>query len=157
MNLVFLDIDGVLTDSHSYEIWEPKDEKLGFPPLKKECVEALNQLTEEMRAVIVLTSTWRVVKNAQGWIDLVQFFQEQGIEAPLVSATPRGTNKGAEIEEWFKCCVDPIESFVIIDDDEDVEPFTDKLILTKWDEGLTKELAQEARNVLKRGIDIFCK
>jgi len=38
--------------------------------------------------------------------------------------------------DFLKALKEPVESFVILDDDSDMEPYMDRLILTHWRDGL---------------------
>lgn len=42
-----------------------------------------------------------------------------------------------------------IESFVILDDNDDMEPFMDRLVQTSWFAGLTQEDVKKAIKILK--------
>lgn len=55
----------------------------------------------------------------------------------LHSSTPvlPGKSRGAEIKAWLAECAE-IESFVILDDDSDMDDLSDRLVKTKTDEGL---------------------
>ena len=130
MKIIFLDFDGVVNRF---------DEPESFRKLSPSCVENLNQLIELSDANIVISSSWK------GHIplipDLAQILVNAGFRFPekVIGKTPTGPFpcRGREIEEWLKKCRYKIESFVILDDDSDMEPFLDRLVETDFNVGLT--------------------
>jgi len=151
MKIIFLDIDGVL----NYEDCPYMLGKYYF--VDDEKLKLLKKLIDETDAKIVLSSTWRY-----GWLDLddgkitedsYSFqklhskFKEFGLN--FYSKTPNWSHhRGDEIEKWLEECQEEIESFIIIDDNDDMEPYLDQLIQTDYNVGLTKENIKEGIRLL---------
>lgn len=142
MKIIFLDFDGVVNRF---------DEPESFRKLSPSCVENLNRLVELSDASIIITSSWR------GHIpivsDLAQVLVNAGFKFPekVIGKTARSfLRRGKEIEEWLKSSRYKIESFVILDDDSDMEPFLDKLVETDFNVGLTMNDVEKAVDILNK-------
>lgn len=107
MNLLILDIDGVLyTSNHfTYASHLKKDktrDKYGFL-FDPKCVANLNEITDKTNAKIVISSTWRL----KGLEFLKNCFKDRGITGEIIGLTPIGTIdniyicRGEEIEQWL--------------------------------------------------------
>ncbi|MCI8435880.1 MAG: hypothetical protein HFK10_08025 [Clostridia bacterium] len=120
MKVLFLDIDGVL-NSRAYD--RERDRKADTDidvtrlPLVKEIVDRTG-------AKIVLTSTWRTdwdrdpAKCKAGGRYIHRTFAEYGLE--VFDKTPDFgllAVRRDEVAKWLQTAVEPIEGFVIIDDD----------------------------------------
>ena len=148
--VVFLDIDGVLCIK-------------GCAPgtFDRSCVHALNWLTDTTRASIVVSSTWRRMKNPT--ID--DKLREQGVCAKVIGVTPdlsrakvirpmsqyaeaaggvifTGATRGQEIKAWLDAHAQ--RPFVILDDDTDMGELGDWLVPSTFEKGLTPALARLA-------------
>lgn len=153
MKIVFLDFDGPIIPLQSHK------EKMGsgkaaqaWPP----CVAALNRITETTGAKIVVSSTWR----ADGITRTRERLKEWGVTAPCIGLTPymdeRDTEtglwvshpRGHEIQKFLDDCA-TVKSFVIIDDDRDMEHLLPRLVHTPFDIGLTEAHADRAIAMLK--------
>ena len=62
--------------------------------------------------------------------------------------TDENSQRGDEIQHWLDHN-DPLESFVILDDDEDMKHLLPNLILSNFDDGLTEEQANKAIDFLQ--------
>lgn len=149
--VIFLDIDGVLTTLTTK--WQ------SFHP---DCVKALKHILENTNALMVLSSSWR-----RGFIDwkkkkdrmvdkkdalrrLSEWLDADGLQGHrLIDSTPCLFNetRGKEIETWLENHPE-IKRFIILDDDDDIEPFIDNLIQTHPVHGLSMEDAEEAVETL---------
>jgi hypothetical protein len=148
MKIIFLDFDGVLVR------FGDNDPKTLYS-LTKECVSNLNLIIEKVPEVkIVITSTWRMVRKEH---ELIRILINDGFKHPrsIIDVTPvlnwnkitnRRSTRGDEIKLWLKDKV--VESFVIIDDDSDMDPFMDHLVQTKVKEGLTNEITDKVIQIL---------
>jgi hypothetical protein len=122
MNLIFLDVDGVLNNWHSMTE--------GIHIIPEKCV-MIKRLCKECDAKVVISSTWRLGKSLK---ELQEFFWRVGLGGDnIIGMTPRYVNKdnfpeatdirGYEILQWL---VDNplhsgfLKSYVIIDDDSDM-------------------------------------
>jgi histidinol phosphatase-like enzyme len=140
MNILFLDIDGVLNHTKT------KDRTpSGFYGLDDDKVSLLKTVTEKTNCKIVLSSTWR--KKS----DMIDYIKSKGIE--IFDITPnleklRGftyisPERGLEIDDWLKNCNIKVKKFVIVDDDDDMAHLKEYLVQTNFREGLTNEKADE--------------
>jgi trehalose-6-phosphatase len=147
MKVIFLDFDGVLnkfTDAESLLY------------LSKECVENLNSLIERSKAKIIISSGWRTLHPI---VELKQILINVGFKYPrcVIGITPdlirkpRETSRGEEIGKWLKETKHDVDSFVIIDDEDDMEPFMNRLVQTNCDFGLTKDHVERALCIISRG------
>lgn len=135
--LVFLDIDGVL---HT----------LADRPmvLNADCVRALNWLTDVADAQIVVSSTWRFLK------DIMIRLRNGGVRAKVIGTTPDldipwpAPKRGKEIARWLE--IHSHRAFVILDDEDDMGDLLPYLVQSDFTHGLTMPLAELALGVLTR-------
>lgn len=145
MKVIFLDVDGVLNNTHTRETVED------YIFVSDDKILLLKQLIDKTDAKIVLSSSWR-----KGWrfkennphcanedvrlFNALEFkLKEYGIE--LMSYTKHLWHRGKEIADWLeKWDGETIESFVILDDmnEEDLLPHSKRLVQTNISEGLTE-------------------
>jgi hypothetical protein len=154
MKVLFLDIDGVL-NSHSFwkrrvELAHSMDDKID--PL---AVQRLNRLTDETGAKIVVSSTWRLPYVWSNQFDMLATnIKNIGITAEVIGMTPdhkKSYGRGGEIQAWMtKAWEDGlnIESFVIIDDDSDMDHLLPFLVKTTFTDGLQEEHIESAIKIL---------
>ena len=130
MNIIFLDIDGVLNCQIFYEerIKHSRDEWKSYP-LCEICpkrIEWLNDLVEKTKAKIVISSTWR----HSGIEYCKNVLEKCGFKGEIIDITPNIPRavRGDEILEWINknteflgvVCASDFETYVIIDDDSDM-------------------------------------
>lgn len=114
----------------------------------KKCVAQYNIIVKETGAKCVVTSSWRV--NRRSIKELQELFWSQGLDVEVIGFTPvLNEERGFEIKTWLedhRC-----DKYVIIDDKtDDILPyFPTNVIRPVSYIGLTKELANNAINVLK--------
>ena len=142
MKIIFLDIDGVLINRESC--------RKGFAVVAPECVAALNNLLSRTKALIVVSSCWRVGRTR---IELCDLFNNWGVTpGRILDKTPHfsfSAIRGHEIEDWLALYKrQPIESYVIIDDDLDMGELLPKLVHTTFELGLTQEHVEAALRML---------
>jgi len=149
MNVIFLDIDGVMVTGRVMTSFHGV-----FPPFDRACVACLNNLIERTGARIVISSTWRWAHPKH--IDLHAYLKEQGVKGEIEDMTPRETansrGRGDDILAWLKSRKD-IESFVILDDDDDMLELGGRLVQTKFNEGLTPVCVEEAVDIMRHRYD----
>lgn len=139
MNIVFLDIDGVMNNSDSWGL--PLEEQV----LNEKC-KLLKHLVTQTNCKIVLSSTWRFLPRHFSIIENV--FKKYDLE--VFSCTPRLDEgcRGDEIKAWLKTHND-VSRFVILDDDADMCELTDtNLVRTDYNVGLTQEHINRAVEIL---------
>lgn len=134
MNIIFLDIDGVLNskryENANYSSMLHRD---SFDPA---AVARLNRITDITKAKIVVSSAWRVGFE----FDKESFFyllREEGITGDLIDITPIFTSclRWQEIQEWLDNHPEVI-NFVILDDMDYMGDLQDHLIKTTMMDGL---------------------
>jgi hypothetical protein len=131
---LFLDIDGVIAI--------PRPGRKTVLP-SRNCIEQLNRITDATSAKLVISSGRRYSP------DLEMTLAEWGVQGPIIGRAPifgdgMGGRRGEEIAEWLDACVEPVQAFIILDDDPDIGQLRPHLILTGWNYGLTDVLADEA-------------
>lgn len=71
----------------------------------------------------------------------------------IIGATPwLNRSRGAEIDAWLK--EHPCPAFVILDDDSDMEPYTDHLIKTDTYDGFTFNSYVKAKELLQKQLSL---
>lgn len=137
-NVVFLDFDGVLLNRNSFRKASSIHAQADI-----NCVAILNKITSAADAVLVVSSTWRFLLS---YADICQRLHSWGVEADCIGVTPTRGHRGEEILEWLSedanraLCKD----FVILDDDDDLDPYMHKLVRTTFELGLQPQHVQKA-------------
>jgi len=147
MRVIFLDVDGVLNCEGTFKdiYYEWKKTGVRRTELDEKKVALLKDIIDLTGSEIVLSSTWRLGFDDKlnptrtETKDLVKMFNEYGITI-LDRTKHLGTRRGVEIREWLSRHED-VEDFVILDDDTDMEEYTNtNLVKTSfYGEGLTEE------------------
>jgi hypothetical protein len=129
MNLIFLDVDGVLNCQVYYEK-VPIENRPPYP-LSEFCPERiswLNQLCEEVNAKVVLSAS----RRTNGIEENRAVFKQVGATFEIIDVTPNLRSKdclrGNEIYTWIKENIEKLtgipyydyNNYVIIDDDSDM-------------------------------------
>jgi len=142
MNILFLDVDGVLNNDNC---WLRKDVNdivfiKGFrnEAFSKTALESLQQILEKFNCKIVVSSSWRHYDS-----DLKTLGKAlESIGHEIFDITPdfrvysnNERCRGHEIEDWI-CRHPEVENFVILDDDRDIGPVMKHLLKTKTSLGL---------------------
>lgn len=128
MKILFLDIDGVLNS----EQWHSSEncKELGtsvkrfFDPI---CVEHLNRIINETETKIIISSSWRILRDLQNLQDL---FKSIGFTGKILGKTedlsifePESFNlRGLEIKNWIKDNQKHFKTsikYIILDDEDD--------------------------------------
>lgn len=154
MRLIFLDIDGVLNRIATEERFE------GYTFVEPQKLLYLQEIVRATGAKLVLTSTWRhgwyckengLTKESRDLED-IRFFDAlqrklHEYNLDFLGYTDDFALRGKEIEKWkTEWTGEPIESFVILDDlpEEELEPYSDRLVQTCLHEGLLPEHVEQA-------------
>lgn len=148
--VILLDFDGVL-NSHAWFKRRPTidngERVMRAHSLDPAAVGLLNQLIDRTDAKVVISSTWRMF----GLHQCKAFLSMRGFCGKVIGATPElGGPRGKEIQWWFDQLEDwqRPESFVILDDDSDMEHLLPRLIKTTFDVGITQEHVDAAVEML---------
>jgi len=159
VKIVFLDFDGVL-NSHAHLRTLPAEERAGVMGLDPTAVARLNRFVEADQDIdFVVSSTWRYDHDVPA---LQTMLSEKGLRGCVRGRTPRMLTqhgvlvsapcRGQEILAWLELAPDygyAIESFVILDDDADMAPISDRLVQTTFAEGLLDSHVEKALEVLQ--------
>ena len=145
MKIVFLDFDFVLNDRAYLEAtegafrgpgkWNPARE------LDPEKLRLVNQLLDRGGPMtrIVVTSAWRLGRHTG---ELREILESRGLRRRrVVGKTPSLPGCRGEEIAWFlenALLGVPLESYVILDDDSDMNPVSLRLVKTTAAEGLTQ-------------------
>jgi hypothetical protein len=144
--IVFLDIDGVLNNSSRSEFCGTRTRA---DPLN---VLALQEILKRTGAFIVVSSSWRF----EGLGYCAECLRSWGIHAPLVDVTPLDTDvlntRGKQIAEWLRWYSDRVKSYVILDDYAGDDMDIQRLVQTKFEEGLTMAHMKRAVEILGRDL-----
>ena len=155
MKIIFLDVDGVLRTNSEHMRPTQRLSDRTIWSYNPECIAALNYVVTATQARLVVSSTWR----EWGMAKLCSIFADWGVRQAPYSLTPRSIRdpwsvehcwgeRGDEIQWWIALHQErdrePIEQFVIFDDENDVGLLLPCLLQTVPDIGLTWENAQEA-------------
>lgn len=142
LRIIFLDIDGVLNNQGCFEGQQ-------LDPIDPNALKLLNRLVIDTDACIVISSSWRI-GNTLHWLQIM--LEKAGFDFPerIIGATieiiGRNKTRGQEIAMWLDQV--SVDSFVILDDDDDMEPVQDRLIQTTFEHGLLQEHIDKARDML---------
>jgi hypothetical protein len=141
VNVIFLDIDGVLINRRSLVFASGKQSKADL-----DCVAALNHIVSSTNSKIVVSSTWRM----QGFDSVRDKLYQWGVIDSIIDSTPvtKLLSRGEEIQLWIdehssRHC-DHVDNFVILDDDDDMGNLFPYLIRTEFETGLTFDDADRA-------------
>jgi hypothetical protein len=170
MKIIFLDIDGVLNNPGTYTNRDKLVVDLGCGGLKyrqencfePELVSNLNEIIKQTGAYIVLSSSWRYGLNSHGEIKalLNKIF---GIKGNILGKTPEcivWKTRAEEIQAWLDRSLpyyqdlfgldgdEPLENFIILDDDRHFGNLQNNLIKIDGSKGLTKDDANKTIEML---------
>ncbi len=135
--IIFLDFDGVLTN-----------QKTDWKTFDSECVKYLKKIIDETNADIVISSSWRLNMTTYG---LQKLFEPYGLQDRVIGTIPELDEgefiRGRKIKKWLDN--NPTDNFVILDDDDDMEPLKHRWVQTNFETGLTEEGAIKAIEMLR--------
>lgn len=147
MNIIFLDIDGVLSTFRFIDYQEKYcecsyyDTDKNFDPI---CMKNLKTLIEETNSYIVLSSSWRLSKELVNYI--IENLNQYGINNRLFSSTESKPTREEEILEWLDNFRDIKINYVILDDD--VIKLNNFVKCDSYN-GFTKECLRQALNIFE--------
>jgi hypothetical protein len=149
LRIIFLDFDGPIIPIQSHETRRAPMEK-AWPP----CITALNRITAETGAKIVVSSSWR----GGGLREMQHLLKAWGVTGDVIAVTPycyvqkhgynHAVQRGIEIQAYLDLTRN-VESFVILDDDRDMVHLMPFLIQTPFEVGLTEADADRAIGMLR--------
>lgn len=177
MNVVFLDVDGVL-NSESYALkLEERHRALGhedparpkrettcdcfklYHQIDRDAVARVNRLVAVTASKIVISSSWRKRFDPP---ELERILVEHGLVAEIIGVTPDGhvspemlivygalerMYRGYEIDFWLRKHPE-VDRFVILDDGSDMAMHKNRLVQTDCEEGLLDDHVELAIRVM---------
>ena len=147
MNVVFLDIDGVLnstkfllemTSGRKPVVKESDFWIMALNNLDSRAIDLLNELLAKTGSKVVITSTWR---HSWKQTQILSLLCEKGFNGEILSMTPkvRDDDRAVEIRLWLNVWRHAFDSikFVILDDDP-VDGFDSAFVRIDKKAGLTQ-------------------
>ena len=140
MNIIFLDVDGVL-NSLSYLKELCRNDKRPYSgydyPFDPRCMNNLKRLVEETDSYLVISSCWRM--HEIGKKILLSELKKYGLDTRVIGYTKiLHKTRGEEIKEFIKI-LDENVHYIIIDDDSDFADLKEYLVKTNYQNGLTEK------------------
>jgi hypothetical protein len=144
MNIVFLDIDGVLNNSLHSKL---SDHHHGFE-FDPMCISNVIEILDITESKLVITSTWRIDETVTSLNDKV--LKHYGLDKYVVAFTPVLTEqiRGNEVELYLKTTELNVTNYIILDDDKDMGNHLHRLVRTNPRRGLDKGNKNEAIKLL---------
>lgn len=167
MKIIFLDVDGVLNSDLYFSSTEYRSATEGMTPtqvlkeaihlhINPESIGKLNVLVEKTGAIVVLSSDWRKSFSLD---EINTILKSRGATFKVMDYTPTITGgwgasipRGVEIQVHLDSLTEPVENFVIFDDNDDMLRLREKLVLTNSRIGLTDKNIQKALQILNKGL-----
>ena len=146
MKILFLDIDGVLNNTCPGTVCV-KGKRLYDP----HCISVLNNVLSDTNANIVISSAWRVGYSCDflaGQLDMMgvcvqhyTVYKDKYAHRIVGVTDTNGPTRATEIVRWIEANQDKIDSYAIVDDNEDAMCDMTKcmFVQTADDTGLTRE------------------
>lgn len=145
VKVIFLDVDGVLNNGKHWFQCRLSDERIDNSRICPLAVERLRRLVAQTGARVVLSSAWRL--SAEHREAVRRVLAEIGIRfygiTPDFSFRPRGH----EIGQWLREHPE-VTSYVILDDNDDMDTVQDRLVQTDFNTGLLDEHVERATALL---------
>lgn len=124
--------------------------------LDPKLIQLVNQLVERSQADVVVSSTWRSKYSVE---ELNSMLTNRGATFKIIAATPTNlsfkwgdggfVSRGLEIQTYLNSLNKKPDSFVIIDDIDEMEHLSKYLVLTDDSYGITQEDVESALIMLK--------
>lgn len=169
MKIIFLDIDGVLNSDaycespeYLFETQHMTDQLImlvnHYVLLDPRALHRLNDLVKRSGAEVVLSSTWR---SKYSPTEITKMMQDRGATFTVTASTPVLHGKvnssriprGKEIATYIDGLKVKPESFVILDDHDDMLTLTKVLVKTTMKLGLTADDVEKALKILNGEVE----
>jgi len=119
-----------------------------FDAIDKDKIQLINSLIKQTNAVVVISSSWRLVQDIE---DLTYELKNRGFDGKVIGCTPSlATKRGLEIQAWLDECKDKVKSFVILDDESDMVHLKQFLVQTDHNVGITEDDIKSAVDLLNK-------
>ena len=154
MNIIFLDIDGVITTHRVLLAQDTNREDKSFDNAWDFiAIGALNKWCSEFNAKIVISSTWRmrgplcIEQLTRMGLNPDHIFKEE----PFTPVMGTGT-RADEITRWLMKRWHKMRNFIVLDDDDDglSAQFGERFIKTDTYNGLTFDAMRKATTILAK-------
>ncbi|HCW54570.1 MAG TPA: hypothetical protein DG753_12735 [Clostridium sp.] len=153
INIVFLDIDGVLNTGRNQDLQEQRDGKSTFYHqfyFDKQCMRNLKEIILQYDAYVVISSSWRIEKDTIYWSEILRNFRKYHIEDRIIGKTPSfSTTRGDEIKKWIDNNEKKVNNYIILDDEDDMFGLEDHLVLCNDYYGFDDDKKILAINILE--------
>lgn len=140
MNIIFLDVDGVLNSINALKEAYYKDKRpySGYDyPFDSKCLNNLKYLVYKTNSYLVITSTWRM--HQEGREILLNELKKYDLDTRVIGYTDvLHQSRGEEIKAYLEKLGKDVK-YIILDDDNDFEGLEDYLVQTDFLDGLTEE------------------
>lgn len=151
-NIIFLDVDGVLVNP---ETCIAEDDKCGYSYFDPISARLVRRLCEEHNCRIVISSSWRKLLNAESMKAILgavcpRLGHYMYTDDRWCTISPTNGYRGEEIKAWIDKYSSQFNSFVILDDDSDMEPFMDNFVHTDAYRGFRLEDFIKADKILRQ-------
>lgn len=154
MKIAFLDIDGVI-NSEDYAVYRYETKQFNKDQfIDERAVAFLNYLIDQTEAKVVLSSSWR-----GSFDETLERLKVAGFKYDFFDKTPylESRHRGSEIQAWidnYEKDHEPLESYVIIDDDNDILEDQEKnFVQCNFIHGLTSVDCYKAIGILNNDIE----
>ena len=154
MKIIFLDVDGCI-NSEDYAVYRYETKQFNKDQfIDERAVAFLNYLIDQTEAKVVLSSSWRgSFEETENRFKAAGFKYEFFDKTPYLGNRHRGSEIKAWIEEYEKNN-EPLESYVIIDDDNDILEDQEKnFVQCNFIHGLTSVDCYKAIGILNNDIE----
>ena len=137
MNIIFLDIDGVMNST---------EDRFSTELENKDYWIRLKRLTDETNSAIVLSSSWRIIERLTNLVK--EKLKKYNIK--YIDRTPYLSGRGNEIKTWLESTDVKIDKFVIIDDEvsDIIDLFPNNVVKTDMEKGLQDKDVDKAVKIL---------
>lgn len=165
MKVLFLDVDGVLNCTYTFqrrhERWQAsgkpaKDGEFAWPlgHLDEELIARLNPIIEYTNCKIVISSSWRLYAEFhlfKGWLCGKGFKYPDAIIDRTPSLPQLDNTRGEEIKWWLNNHPEVVAYSILDDDCFDIAPVhPNNYVATNGNEGLTDEKMQAVITMLNK-------
>lgn len=154
MKVIFLDIDGII-NSEDYALYRYESKKFDLDEfIDERAVALLNYIIKKTDAKVVLSSSWRGDRE-----NTEKRLKAGGFKYDIFDITPYEPTRyrGKEIKMWidkYEKDHEPLESYVIIDDDDDMLPEQkNNFVHCNFQHGLTCVDVYKAIDILNNGYN----
>lgn len=153
MNIIFLDVDGVINNIKDAEEQYERTRKpiIGFDwPFSKSSLNVLKKIVDETDAKIVVTSSWR--RREEGRKILLAELDKYNLKEKVIGWTPclKAFNREEEVIAYLKSNEYTNLNFIILDDEVSwYKDLKEYVIKTDAYFGLNEEHLEPSINLLK--------